>query len=135
MSDPLKIIKANPLHEDIKACAVACRLSRDEKIGSGELRGFAGELMSAISASCVRRGAKVVGHIKAYLVHDAGFLHAHTLGEPGDVTIDGRDGDPVSHFKLVVNSVVYGLSEEAVKEATESALKSLISKFRLLREP
>ena len=61
----MKIIKTNPLHEDIKACAVACRLSREEKISSGELRDFAKELMNAISASCVRQGAKVVGHIKA----------------------------------------------------------------------
>lgn len=134
MSDLLKIIETNPLHEDIKAYAVACQLSREEKISSGELRDFAKELMNAISASCVRQGAKVVGHIKAYLVHEAGFLHAHTLGEPGDVTIDGRDGDPAHHFKLVINSVVYGLSEEAVKEATESALKSLISEFRFQRK-
>jgi len=135
MSDSLKVMRTNPLHEDIKACAVACRLSREEKISSAELRDFAEELMNAISASCVQRGAKVLGHIKAYLDYETGFLHTHTLGEPGDVTVDGRDGDPVNHFKLVINSVVYGLSEEAVKEATESALKSVISKFRFLQEP
>ncbi len=135
MSNPFKIIKTNPLHEDIKAYAVAFRLSREEKVSSAELRDFAEELMNAISASCVRQGAKVVGHIKAYLVYETGFLHAHTLGEPGDVTVDGRDGDPVNHFKLVINSVVYSLSEEALKEATESALKNLRSKFGFLREP
>lgn len=123
------------MHGDIKAYAVACRLSRGKKVNSGELRDFAKELMDAISASCVRQDAKVMGHIKAYLVYETGFLHAHTLGEPGDVTVDGRDGDPANHFKLVINSVVYGLSEEAVKEATESALKNLHSKFGFLREP
>jgi hypothetical protein len=135
MSDLLKTIKTNPLHEDIKAYAVACRLSREEKISSGELRVFAEELMNAISASCIHQGAEVLGHIKAYFDYGTGFLHVHTLGEPGDVTVDGRDGDPASHFKLVINSVVYGLSEEAVKEATESVLTNLISEFRFQREP
>jgi len=33
-----------------------------------------------------------------------------------------------------VNSVIYGLSEAAVKEATDASLRSLLLTFRLVRE-
>ena len=135
MKDFLKIRDMNPLHEDIKVYAVRCRLSRGRKISGGELREFAGQLMSSIAVSCIKQGAKVIGHIKAYLEHDTGFLHAHTVGEPGDVTIEGTDGSPADRFTVVINSVVYGLAAEAVKGATESTLESLRIQFGFLREP
>ena len=133
MKDPLKI-NINPLHEDIKVYAVVYYLSRGEKISGIELRKFAAELMNAISKSCIKFGAKVIGHIKAYIEHETGFLHANTIGEPADVTVNGRDGDPINRFKLVVNSIIYGLPEESIKEATEEAIKAVSSIFRFDRE-
>ncbi len=131
--DFLKII-GNPLHDDIKVYAVGCRLSRKREADSAELRAFARELMQGISAACEDRGAKVIGHIKAHLGHEGGFLHAHTVGDPEDITVDGKDGGAVRDFMLVVNSVVFGLSDQAIKEATESSLESLRTKYGFARE-
>lgn len=134
LKDRLRLTAPSPLHEDIKAYAVSYSFTREREIGSDELRTFAAELMKSASAACIRRGAKVIGHIKAHIEHDWGFLHANTVGESSDVTVRGRDGDPVTRFTLVVNSVVYGLPEELIREATEEAIESASSKFSLKRE-
>lgn len=120
MKESLKITA----HEDIKVYAAAYILSRPRDIDSAELRRFAGELMNSISASCVRHGGKVIGHIKAYMEHRTGFLHANTVGEAADVTVNGRDGNPTDRFRLVVNSIVYGISEESLKAATVEGIEA-----------
>jgi hypothetical protein len=129
LKNRLRLNAPSPLHEDIKAYAVSYSFTREREIGSDELRTFAAELMKSASAACIRRGAKVIGHIKAHIEHDSGFLHANTVGESSDVTVGGRDGDPVTRFTLVVNSVVYGLPEELIREATEEAIEGTSSKF------
>jgi hypothetical protein len=133
MKERLRLIAPSPLHEDVKAYAVSYSLSREKAIGSAELRKFAAELMKSISGACMKRGAKVIGHIKAYLEHDSGFLHANTVGESADVTVNGRDGDPVTRFTLVVNSIVYGLPEKTIKDATLSAIEEISSARGLKR--
>ncbi len=125
----------NPAHEDINSYGVTFSVSRKRAVHSEELRRFAAELMRAISESCIKHGAKDVGHIKAYLKHDNGFLHADTLGDPADVMVEGTDGGPISLFKLTINSVIYGIAEGAVREATEESLESMLLKFGFTRRP
>lgn len=132
MNDLLRI---HPLHEGTSVYAAACFLSREKKMDGAELRRFAEGLMQSLSASSIKRGAKVIGHIKAYIEHQEGFLHAHTVGEPGDITVDGRDGGPVGRFKLVVNSIIFGLPEESVKDAADEAIRETSDLFGLVREP
>ncbi len=131
MSKRLRLITPSPLHEDIKAYSVSFELSRDKEVDSWELREFAAELMRSVSGACITRGAKVIGHIKAYIEHGSGFLHANTVGKSGDVTVDGRDGDPVGRFTLVVNSIVYALTETLVRDATVMAIEETSSAFGL----
>ena len=127
-------IPIHPLHEGTSAYATAWFLSRKNKMDSAELRRFAEGLMQSLAASTIKRGAKVIGHIKAYIEHEEGFLHAHTVGEPGDITIDGRDGGPVGRFKLVVNSIIFGIPEAAVKDAADEAIRETSALFSLVRE-
>lgn len=128
-------LRIHPLHEGTSAYATACFLSREKNMDGAELRRFAEWLMHSLSTSSIKRGAKVIGHIKAYLEHQEGFLHAHTVGEPGDITVDGRDGGPVGRFKLVVNSIIFGLPEAAVKDAADEAIRETSALFGLKREP
>lgn len=134
MRESLKVIKVNPLHEDVKAYAVTYYMRRDRQIDSPELRKFASELMSSIAESCIRHGAKVIGHIKAYIEHETGFLHSNTVGGPADVTVKGRDGEPTNRFKLVVNSIIYGITEESLKKGTEEAIAATSCLFGFDRE-
>ncbi len=129
------MVAPSPLHEEIKAYAVSCSLSSEKEIESAELRKFAAELMKSISDACMKRGAKVIGHIKGYLEHDSGFLHANTVGESADVTVNGRDGDPVRRFRLVVNSVIYGLAAENLSDGQrKNRLRPYHSEFGLTRD-
>lgn len=128
-------LRMHPLHAGTSAYATTCFLSREKKMDGGELRAFAKSLMHSLSDSSISRGAKVIGHIKAYIEHQEGFLHAHTVGEPGDITVDGRDGGPIGRFKLVVNSIIFGLPEEAVKDAADEAIRETSAFFGLVREP
>jgi len=127
-------LRIHPLHEGTSAYATAWFLSREKNMDGAELRRYAELLMQSLSASSIKRGAKVIGHIKAYIEHRDGFLHAHTVGESGDITVDGRDGGPVGRFKLVVNSIIFGLPEQTVKEAAEEAIRETSDLFGLVRE-
>lgn len=135
MTKAREIFKVNPLHEDIMAYAASYTCSRDAAIGSDELRRFGRDLMNAVSRACLRRGAKVIGHIKAYLEYATGFLHTNTVGDPADVTVSGRDGEPVHRFTVVVNTIVYGLGEAAVRDATEEAIAAVTAAYTLKKEP
>lgn len=117
-------------HEEINSYGLSCSAAREKAINYEELRSFAAELMTTISRYLLESGAKDIGHIKAYIENDNGFIHADTLGDSADVTVKGRDGEPVRQFRLVVNSVVYGVAKEAVKEATERSVKSVFLKYR-----
>jgi hypothetical protein len=128
-------LRIHPLHEGTSAYATACFLVREKNMDGAELRRFAERLMHSLSDSSTKRGAKVIGHIKAYIEHEGGFLHAHTVGEPGDITVEGRDGGPTGRFKLVVNSIIFGLPEKTVKEAAEEAIRETSAHFGLVREP
>ena len=128
-------LRIHPLHEGTSAYATERFLSRGESMDGAELRRFAESLMSSLSDLSIKRGAKVIGHIKAYIEHQEGFLHAHTVGEAGDITVDGREGGPVGRFRLVVNSIIFGLPKEAVKEATDEAIRKTSALFGLVLEP
>jgi len=123
------IEERNPLHEEIQSYALTATFSRERAIDPRELRKFAADLMVSVSAACFRYGAKDVGHIKAHLEHESGFLSADTLGDPDDVMVEGRDGDPLRSFRIIVNAVIFGLAGESIGRATEESLEAVSLKF------
>lgn len=124
-------IRENPDHGEIHGYGTACFAKRGTPVPTAELRSFASSLMKAVASGCLALGAKDIGHVKAYIEHDNGFLMADTVGDPGDVTIEGRDGKAAMSFRIVLNSVVLGLSREAVGRATDDALKHVADEFGL----
>ena len=124
----------SPLHEGINSYGLSRRVSRPKPISANELRKLAAELMTSIAQSCIDAGAKDIGHIKAFIEHDNGFLHASAVGDPANVTVEGKDGDPIHRVTLIINSVVYGLSKDAVKDRTERSLKNVLSKFGIKKK-
>ncbi|MEJ2684798.1 MAG: hypothetical protein P8Z71_10435 [Candidatus Sulfobium sp.] len=128
-------IGENPVHGEIHGYGVACLVRRRTPIPTAELRSFAASLMKTISSGCLAQGAKDIGHIKAYIEHDNGFLIADTVGDPEDLTIEGKEGKAATTFRIVVNSVVFGLSHEVVGRVTDDALKQVTEEYGLSREP
>lgn len=133
MSEDMNI--RNPLHIEINAYSVNTIMSSKTPMDNRELRKFSARLMSEISDACMKAGARDIGHIKAYIEHETGFLFADTLGDPSDVTVEGKSGRPARSFKVVINSVVYGLGEKEIKKATEEALERISAVFELQRSP
>lgn len=125
---------SNPAHEDINSYAVSCSLSRKAPMPAEDLRRFAHKLMKTLSAACRAKGAKDIGHIKAYIEHAGGFLTVDIVGDPAAaVVVEGRDGDLAGHFRLVLNAVAFGISKSDLKAATDEALADVISAFALVR--
>lgn len=124
---------SDPVHDGINSHGLSCFVSAATPVGTADLRRFAAALMTAIAAASVAAGAKDVSHVKAFIEHASGFLHADTVGVPGDVKVEGRDGGPAADFSLVVNAVIYGLSAEAVEEVTETAVDATIKLFGFVR--
>lgn len=125
----------NPLHIEINAYSVASVMTSETLMHDAGLKKFAAKLMTAISEACKKYGARDVGHIKAYIEHETGFLFVDTLGDPSDVTIEGRSGAPTSSFRIVINSVIYGLDVDGIKKATDGALKSVSERFGIESTP
>jgi len=131
----MKIGEAHVLHQDMSAHAAEYLLARDEEMSDEALRRFAADLMNTIAGSCFRSGAKVIGHIKAYIENEKGFLHASTVGSPDDVTVSGPGMLPFRRAVLVVNAVVYGMEQEAVQRATERAIGSVCDRYGFVKGP
>jgi hypothetical protein len=125
--------RRDPAHDGINGYGAICRVVARQHVDAVSLRKFAAELMAATATACLDAGAKDVSHVKAFIEHDTGFLHADTVGNPHDVKVEGRDGEPADSFRLVVNSVIFGLSADAVKEATETAINKTVGMFGLER--
>lgn len=119
----------NPVHDGINSHGMRCWVTAPKPVSAFELRRFAAALMAAIATACLAAGAKDVSHVKAFLEHDLGFLHADAVGDPDQVKVEGRDGEPVQNFSLVVNAVIFGLSGDAVKEITEATVAATIARF------
>lgn len=123
----------NPVHDDINSHGMRCSVAAAQPVSPDELRRFAASLMTEIGTACNTAGAKDVSHVKAFIEHDSGFLHADIVGNPNTVKVEGRDGKPVERFRLVVNSVIYGLSAHDVRDVTEAAINRTVGIFNFTR--
>lgn len=127
--------RINPVHDGIHSYGVACHISAGGVVSAEVLRRFAKALMAETASACISSGARDVSHIKAYIEHDTGFVHADTVGDNLDVKVEGRDGGPAASFKLVVNAVIYGLSADKVRDNTEASIDIVIGRFGFSRKP
>ncbi len=134
MTGYINIGGSNPVHDGINSYGAAFMLCSAEPVSASGLRKFSEALISGTASACIAAGARDVSHIKAFVEHESGFIHADTVGDRLDVKVEGRDGDPTTRFRLVVNTVIFGLSDEAVREATEAAIARTLSEFGFRRD-
>jgi hypothetical protein len=126
---------ADPVHQEIQSCGFAWTLSRKEPLNAATLREMARKLMISISDACLDAGAKDIGHVKAWIKHDEGFLYADTVGTPEDVTVEGSDGAPVDRIGITINAVICGLDRETVQQTTEKSAETALLHFGFKRAP
>jgi len=124
----------NPAHQDINSHSEERIFSTHQGIDSAELRSLARDTVHLVASGCETAGAKDVSHVKVFIEHSSGFLHADTVSGNGEITIGGRDGKDIKRFRLVMNAVIFGLSEQSIRTATERALDAVQAQYHLTRE-
>jgi hypothetical protein len=125
----------NPAHEDINSHSVAAAFSSPDGLDPDELRSLARDLVRTVAAACEEAGAKDVSHVKAFIEHGKGFLHASAVSGNEEITVAGRDGGQAKSFRLVLNAVIFGLPPASIKKAAEQALEAVVVQYGLTQEP
>lgn len=134
MSIPLNLQSENSAHADISCYAVDRVLISREGLDPQKLRNLARDTARAVAMQCEAAGAKDVSHVKLYLEHASGFIHASVVSDNPVVTVAGRDGKTENRFRMVLNAVIYGLAEQAIRTATEQALEAVQVQYGLTQE-
>lgn len=113
----------------VSGYAVAFRLTRSEPIDNDMLKEMSGNLMLRITARCIERGAKFIGHIKSYMKTKEGYLKADTIGLDKGAYVESSITGPTSQAYLVINSIVQGIDKSQVKLATLEASNEVLLKY------
>ncbi|VAX19567.1 hypothetical protein MNBD_NITROSPINAE04-2168 [hydrothermal vent metagenome] len=121
--------KPNVAHDGINGYGTVVDIKTGKAQDLAAYERYAAELMKAVTARCVSSGAIDIGHIKAYLEGAGLFVYASAVGDAPDITVKSEgDGSPAA-VSLTINSVVYGIDKEALKNATDDALDEVTGVF------
>ena len=135
MKFKIELEPGNPLHWDINSYSVDRLLGRPEGLDAQELRNLAYDAVYTVAAECVAAGAKDVSHVKLFIDHENGFLHANSVSGSPQITVNGRDGRTTRQFRMALIAVIFGLQEEAIAKAAEQALETVETQYGLTRQP
>ena len=101
---------------------VAAKLSRTKAMDSMFVKAMAEEMMLSIAQKCIQAGAKCIGHIKCHIRTEAGTIKADTLGVSHGAYSTGKLENAVTDLYIAINSIIQGIKEDAVKNATLDGL-------------
>jgi hypothetical protein len=102
----------------VSGYGVAVKLSCDKPMSEAFIKKMAEKMMLSIAEKCMDLGARCIGHIKSHVESRAGDIKADTIGAGHGAYSTGKLTGPVMHLHMAVNSIVQGIPEETVKEAT-----------------
>jgi hypothetical protein len=102
----------------VSGYGMAAKLSRKAPMDDVFIRKMAEEMMMSIAEKCMARGARAIGHIKSHIRTEAGTVKADTIGVDHGSFSTGDLDHPVSDIYLAINSIIAGIPETQVKDAT-----------------
>lgn len=102
----------------VSGYGVAAKIHGPELMTDTYIRAMAEEMMLSIAQKCMDRGARCIGHIKSHIRTEAGTLKADTIGVSHGTYSTGQLEYPVTDVYMAVNSIIQGIKEVAVREAT-----------------
>lgn len=102
----------------VSGYGMAAKLSRKAPMDDVFVRKIAEEMMMSIAQKCMAAGARAIGHIKSHIRTEAGTVKADTIGVDHGSFSTGNFDYPVSEIYLAVNSIVAGIPETQVRDAT-----------------
>jgi len=101
---------------------VAAKLSRIEAMDTKFVKEMAEKVMLSIAQKCMNSGAKCIGHIKCHVRTEAGTIKADTIGVSHGTYSTGKLDHAVTDLYIAINSIIQGIKEDAVKNATLDGL-------------
>lgn len=124
------------LDHGVSGYGVAVKLHHDRAVEAVVVGDLLRDMMDAIARDCVAMGARFIGHIKSHLVCAQGTLKADTIGIGHPAALHGELTGPAKDLYVAINSIVQGIAEQQVKEATLGAAHRLAEErgFRVLLE-
>ncbi len=102
----------------VSGYGVAIKLSHDQTMDEAWIKSMAEEMMVRVADLCMEHGANAIGHIKAHVRTSAGTVKADTIGTSHGAYSQGTISQPVHELYMAVNSIVQGIKEHVVAEAT-----------------
>ncbi len=112
----------------VSGYGVAVSLKREEKMSDIQVKKIAEDMMLSIAGSCMDLGARCIGHIKSHVMTGAGTIKADTIGVSHGAYSTGQLEHPVRELYMAINSIVQGIPEETVKEATLGGIHKVAEK-------
>ena len=128
MEDPKTTEKGCYTEHGVSGYGVAVSLKREEKMSDIQVKKISEEMMLSIAGQCMDLGARCIGHIKSHVMTEAGTIKADTIGASHGAYSTGHLENPVSDLYMAINSIVQGIPEETVKEATLEGIHKVAEK-------
>ena len=118
MVEPIQKESGCYIAHGVSGYGVAVKLTRSEPMDEASVKAMAETMMLTIARNCVDLGARCIGHIKSHVRTDAGTIKADTIGvSHGAFSVGTLDHD-VKSLYMAVNSIVQGVHQDKVREAT-----------------
>lgn len=102
----------------VSGYGVAIKLRRQDPMDEVAVKSMAEAMMLNIAQKCMDRGARCIGHIKSHVRTDAGTIKSDTIGIAHGAFSIGHMGHAVHDLYMAVNSIVQGMHQDEVKQAT-----------------
>ena len=128
MEDPKTTEKGCYTEHGVSGYGVAVSLKREEKMSDIQVKKISEEMMLSIAGQCMDLGARCIGHIKSHVMTEAGTIKADTIGVSHGAYSTGQLKHPVRGLYMAINSIVQGIPEEKVKEATLEGIHKVAEK-------
>lgn len=113
----------------VSGYGVAAKLSSEKPMGEAFVKEMAEKMMLNIAHKCMDLGANYIGHIKSHLGTSAGTIKADTIGVDHGAYSKGKLARPINEINMAVNSIVQGIPEGAVKEATLEGIHDVAAQY------
>lgn len=102
----------------VSGYGVAVKLTRSEPMDEKSVKAMAETMMLTIARMCLEFGARCIGHVKSHVRTDAGTIKADTIGVAHGAFSVGTLDHEVNELYMAVNSIVQGVHQDKVREAT-----------------
>lgn len=136
MDDQKTVDKGCYTEHGVSGYGVAVNLKREELMSDPLVKDMAEEMMLSIAGKCMDSGARCIGHIKSHMMTKAGTIKADTIGVAHGAYSTGKLDHPVRDLYMAINSIVQGIQEEKVKDATLEGIHEVAEKrgFSVVKE-